>query len=121
MFDRAEQVSASYFKILKDSEPQKANLKKVVLSLLTKEDELGEWHQEMEVRQNMIDGLKASDSQKLTEINMLNHEPREQNKRIRHLSEEVRLGGGRGIELWIKPSRTIMLPNTRKPSWRRRG
>ncbi|ONK55514.1 uncharacterized protein A4U43_UnF2160 [Asparagus officinalis] len=58
-------------------------------SMLTKENELGDWHREMEVWESMIDSLKASDSQKFTNIDTLQHELHEQNKMINFLSEEV--------------------------------
>ncbi|ONK60481.1 uncharacterized protein A4U43_C08F18940 [Asparagus officinalis] len=46
----------------------------------------------MEVRKNMIDALKASNSQKLAKIDKLKCELHEQNKMIRYLSKEVALG-----------------------------
>ncbi|ONK63849.1 uncharacterized protein A4U43_C07F19570 [Asparagus officinalis] len=62
---------------------------KDLLSLSSKEDELGDWRQEMEVRESMIEGWIASDNQKSIGIDKLKCELLEQNKRVRHLSEEV--------------------------------
>ncbi|ONK64547.1 uncharacterized protein A4U43_C07F27230 [Asparagus officinalis] len=48
----------------------------------------------MEIREGMVDSLKALDSQKSAEIDKLKHELLEWNKRIKFLSEEVSRGSG---------------------------
>ncbi|ONK64038.1 uncharacterized protein A4U43_C07F21460 [Asparagus officinalis] len=59
MFGRVEQVRACYLKLVEESEAQKANLERALLLLLTKEDELDNWHWEMEVRKNIFNRLKV--------------------------------------------------------------
>ncbi|ONK60729.1 uncharacterized protein A4U43_C08F21950 [Asparagus officinalis] len=66
-----------------------ANLEKALKELSAKENELGNWRQEIKVREQMIKGLKVSDAQKSSEIDRIKCELQESSKRERHLSKQV--------------------------------
>ncbi|ONK61533.1 uncharacterized protein A4U43_C08F30950 [Asparagus officinalis] len=89
IFGQIEQVRASYLKLQEESTTQKTDLENTFQSLLTKENELVDFHREMEVRESMMDSLKASDSQKSADINKLKHKLYKRKKRKKNLSEEV--------------------------------
>ncbi|ONK66603.1 uncharacterized protein A4U43_C06F10070 [Asparagus officinalis] len=64
LFGRMKRIWIAYLKLQGDLDARQANvggdLEEALKELSTKEDELGNWQREMEVWEQMIEGLKAS-------------------------------------------------------------